>query len=385
MKICLLGLDNLPVLTPAYGANIVAGEPVQQSLLASALARRGHQVSMVVADYGQDDGAQFQGVTTYKAYRRDGGLPVLRYIHPRWTGVWAALRRADADVYYTSCAGMHVGLLAYFCRRHGKRFVFRVASDSDCDPSALLVEYARDRWLYEIGLRRADAVLVQSVSQALAIKRSYGVEGRVAGMLVDAPHSAPRRDIDVLWISNIRQLKRPDRILRIAKSLPGVNFHIVGGPLGGEEHLYREIRRAAGTCRNVHFHGQMAYAAANAMYSRAKLLVNTSDIEGFPNSFLQAWIRGVPVVTLLDPDGVISREGLGLQAALTVQMPAAITHFLESPANWKLASERCLAYMEREYGEDKVLARYLETFDEVLRTAGKTGTPIGMPADAIHR
>ena len=50
----------------------------------------------------------------------------------------------------------------------------------------------------------------------------------------------------------------------------------------------------------------------DALYDRAKVLVNTSDVEGFPNSYLQAWIRGVPVVTLIDPDGVIEREGLGV-------------------------------------------------------------------------
>lgn len=382
MKICLVGLDNLPVLAPAYGASTVAGEPVQQSLLGCALAKRGHQVSMVIADHGQEDGATFQGVTTFKAYRREAGLPVLRFIYPRWTGMWAALKRANADVYYTSCAGMHVGLVAYFCRQNRKRFVFRVASDSDCDPSRLLVEYARDRWLYERGLSRADAVLVQSLFQAQSLEHHYGIRGRLARMLVEEPMMHSRRDIDVLWVSNIRHLKRPDIILGIAKAMPEVNFHLVGGKLGGEESLYREVRRLADACRNVHFHGALSYAATNAVYSRAKLLVNTSDIEGFPNSYLQAWVRGVPVITLLDPDGVITREGLGFQFASPTQMPAGIRHFLQSSANWKLASERCSAFMAREYGEERVLAPYLETFEEVLRATDKAASSMGLPADA---
>ena len=39
MKICLLGLDNLPVLAPEYREHTVGGESVQQTLLARALAR----------------------------------------------------------------------------------------------------------------------------------------------------------------------------------------------------------------------------------------------------------------------------------------------------------------------------------------------------------
>jgi hypothetical protein len=82
---------------------------------------------VVVGDYGQSDAAGWHGVTTYKTYRPDVGLPVLRFVYPRWTATWAALMRADADVYYTSCAGMHVGLVAMFCGRHGRGLVHQLA------------------------------------------------------------------------------------------------------------------------------------------------------------------------------------------------------------------------------------------------------------------
>ncbi|HEU4645867.1 MAG TPA: glycosyltransferase family 4 protein, partial [Burkholderiales bacterium] len=213
MKICFVGQHNLSVLVPRYQDRTVGGEPVQQTLLARALARRGHDVSMVSADLGQADAMECGGIRVFKSFRPESGVPVLRFVHPRWTGLWSALRRADADLYYTSCAGMEVGLLALFCRRFGKRFVFRSASDSDCDSSRVLVRYARDRWLYGYGLRRADAILVQSTSQAETLKRSYGLASRVAGMLVEPPLMAPAQDLDVLWVGNIRRVKRPDRVL----------------------------------------------------------------------------------------------------------------------------------------------------------------------------
>src|SRR4051812_18062509 len=115
MKICFLGLDNLPVLAPEYGKHTMGGESVQQTLLARALAQRGHAVTMVTLDHGQPDGERWNGINVFKAYRPQEGIPVARFIHPRWTGIWSALWRADADIYYTSCAGMQVGLLALFC------------------------------------------------------------------------------------------------------------------------------------------------------------------------------------------------------------------------------------------------------------------------------
>jgi glycosyltransferase involved in cell wall biosynthesis len=367
MKICFVGFHNLPVLAPEYRRHTIGGEAVQQTLLGRALARRGHDVSMVVADYGQRDGAEWEAIRVFKAFRLEAGLPAVRFVHPRWTGMWSALARADADLYYTSCAGMQVGLVALFCRSFRRRFVFRTASDTDCDGSRLLVSFARDRWLYAYGLRRANAILVQSASQAETLARNYGLAGRVAGMLVETPLPVAVRDIDVLWVSNIRREKRPDRVLELAGRLPEVKVHMVGGSLPGEEALYLDIRLTATATANVSFHGRLSYWDANELYGRAKLLVNTSDVEGFPNSYLQAWIRGVPVVTLIDPDGVIEREGLGVAAGSAAQIPSAIGHLLSNPAAWKAASDRCRAFMAREYGEDRVLAPYLDTFENVMR------------------
>jgi len=383
MKICLVGLHNLSVLAPEFKDRTVGGEPVQQTLLARALARRGHDVSMIVADLGQADGRKYGGIRTFKAYRPDAGVPVLRFVHPRWTGLWSALMRADADLYYTSCAGMEVGLLALYCRHFGKRFVFRSASDSDCEKSRLLVRHARDRWLYAYGLRRADAILVQSASQAQTLLRSYGLASRVAGMLVEPPLSAPTHELDVLWVGNIRRVKRPDRVLWLAARLPRAAIHMVGGALPGEEALFARVRDGAAACANLTFHGPLSHLDATDLYGRAKLLLNTSDVEGFPNAYLQAWIRGVPVVTLIDPDRVIEREGLGLVARSPAGLVGAIASLLGSPQAWQAASDRCRRFMAREFGDHKVLPAYLDTFARVM-DAGRRGLVVVPSSEAPH-
>ena len=217
---------------------------------------------------------------------------------------------------------------------------------------------------------------MQSTSQAEILARSYGLASRVAGMLVEAPQPVAVRDIDVLWVSNIRQLKRPDRVLELAEHLPEVKIHMIGGALPGEEALFRHVKHAAAAKANILFHGRLPYADSNRLYSRAKLLVNTSDVEGFPNSYLQAWIRGVPVVTLIDPDRVIEREGLGVAVRSPAQIRDAIVQLLDNPTAWNEASDRCYAFIAREHGEDRVLAAYLDTFEEVMRTATPTANMI---------
>ena len=44
-------------------------------------------------------------------------------------------------------------------------------------------------------------------------------------------------------------------------------------------------------------------------------MVNTSEFEGFPNTFIQAWMRRVTVLSLsVDPGNVMSRKGIGLKS-----------------------------------------------------------------------
>jgi len=175
------------------------------------------------------------------------------------------------------------------------------------------------------------------------------------------------RDIELLWVSNIQHLKRPDRLLIIADCLPNVQIHMVGGPMPGQESIYTQIRDAAATRTNVVFHGRLSYWDTNALYDRAKLLVNTSDVEGFPNSYLQSWIRGVPVVTLLDPDRVIKRNGLGAVARSPAELAGLVQSLLLDPAARQAASDRCRRFMAQEFGEEKIVSVYLETFQNLLQ------------------
>ena len=375
MRVSLVNLGALPALSQEHKHHRVGGEEVQHPQLAVALTRLGHDVTLLVADFGQPDGAVYEGVRTLRAYKEVAGLPVLRFVYPRWVKLWSAIARANADVYYCSCAGMLVGLLAMYCRLHQKRLVFRTASDSDCEPDSLLIRYRRDRWLYEYGLKRADAVLVQTATQQRALKKNYGLDGVIADMVVAEPmngEAAMGKDIDVLWVSNLRHVKRPDRLLEIARAMPGYRFHMAGGPSPGEEDVFRRVEVEARAIPNLTFHGAVPYMDVGVLFARARLFANTSDLEGFPNTFLQSWVRGIPVVTMFDPDGVVQRERLGSAHSTVAEMAAGLEAFLRSEDAYEAASSATREFMKVRFGDERVLAPYLAVL---------AGAEIKMPGD----
>jgi glycosyltransferase involved in cell wall biosynthesis len=372
LRVCFVGLGNLPVLAREYNHHAIGGEQVQQTLLARALAREGYDVSMVTADYGQPDAAVWEGVKVYKAYAPAAGVPVVRFIHPRWTGIWNALQRADADVYYVSCAGAIVGEVAMFCRKYARKMIFRVASDRDCEREGLLIKFWRDKKLYQYGLCRADGVLAQSVAQQSRLQANYSVGSRIAGMLVEQSEESKSfadRDWPSLWINNFRPLKRPEVYMELASRLPDLAFHVVGGAIPGQEAYYEATKEKAATHPNVIFHGAAPYHSVNPMYGRAKVFVNTSEIEGFPNSYLQAWMRGTPVITFIDPDGLIAKEGLGAAVRDMNELVAAVRRLCSDASAWQETSRRCRAYMLRHYGDAVVLQAYRELIDDLAGAA----------------
>jgi glycosyltransferase involved in cell wall biosynthesis len=370
--ICFVGLSNLPVLAREYGRHGVGGAELQQTLLAKSLAARGFAVSMVVADYGQPDGAVWDGIKTYKAYRPAAGLPLLRFVHPRWTRLWAALKRADADIYYTSCAGALLGQVALFARLHGAKVIFRVASNSDCDPRALLIRYRRDKSLYRYGLRRADLVLAQTPQQQQALLANFGRSSLVVASLTDTGGRRPtfaERDIDVLWVGNMRPLKRPELLLEAARKLPHLRFHIIGGSMPGAESFFETVRTAARQLANVHFHGAVPYHEVGEFYERARVFVGTSAIEGFPNTYLQAWSRGTPVVAFLDPEHLIAHNGTGRAVTNAAQMYAAIVKLSSDPLVWETASLRSREYMDNRFNEARMVSPYVEALASIYERA----------------
>ena len=366
-KICIVGLDAYGLLSGEGDLRYIGGESVQHVLLARAWRDLGYDVSLIVFDDGQGAQREVDGIRCIAAHRRHAGLPGLRFFHPRASKLFAALLAADADIYYQSPAGAFTGITAWFCRMNGRRFIFRVASDSDCDPEHGRIRLWRDRRLYDYGLRRADLIAAQTQVQQQMLLDNHALDSHVVNMLVEPPHrngAAVAKDIDVLWLGNLRALKRPEMVLELARQLPDVHFVLAGGPMphpGGSTY-FEDVKAAAARLPNVAMPGAVRYTDTGAWFDRARIFLNTSSIEGFPNTFLQAWIRAVPVVSFFDPDGLIGRRQLGSVPASIDDMRESIRGLLDVAVYRENIGRRARDFVSREF-TSAAAGRYIELLE----------------------
>ncbi len=368
-SVCIVSHNGYGAISGAGG--FVGGVERQTSLLAKWLANHGHSVSFLTWDEGGPAEEMMDDVRVIKICRADDGLPGLRFFHPKWTGLERALAKADAEVYYHNCSESVTGQVAWWCKRNGKRFVFSLASDADWNPQLPEVRRWHEKALYRYGLRNADAVIAQTETQRSMLRKHWEIDASVIPMpcenpTANEPKTAGREAGRVLWVGRVCSVKRLEWFLDVAEALPQFTFDLVG-PFY-DEHYANQIHQRASTIRNVVLHGRVDKSEVARFYRQASILLCTSIYEGFPNTFLEAWSRGVPVVTTFDPDGVTESQRLGIHADSIESVRYAIIRCMESGEEYREFSINGRNYFEGRHAVEKVMPRAAELLSRIARS-----------------
>ncbi len=311
------------------------GAEVQFFLVSRQLSKDpGFQVSVVTTVTGSP-GVERQGSVTLISRQGRGRLSCPQggswyRIGGRLVGYGVALfemlalfREIDADVYLHAGAGEEVGAYALLCRCLRRRFVFVVASSADLSDSTGLLRGPLRR-LFPLGLRLAHAVVCRTEEQMSLLRDRWGREGvliRTGHPLEPLqttesgnPRATGLSEI-ILWVGRMHPLKQPQMFLDLAARLPGERCVMVVMRDDAHQPLREEILSRASSLQNLTVCENVPLAEIDGFFTRAKILVNTSTYEGFPNTFVQAARSGVPILSwIVDPDGILGRHRIGVCA-----------------------------------------------------------------------
>jgi glycosyltransferase involved in cell wall biosynthesis len=421
MKICFICLYAYALFKPSAGTRF-GGSEVRAWLLATGLARNpSHQVSFVVFDHGQPREERIGAVSVYPhSYYRTGArrakqwpgvskyivrsprFPYLsiRRIEPailielpvalaRWVArnIGSALgrrpapplrpghyeagrdetrvyERIDADAYCVFGVGDLAAQVAAYCSAFGKKLILLANSDEN-----FLPEYAPSHTdLYREVIAAADVVVTQNGLQRELLRNRFGRDSITIRNPVEL--AAPlRADASrhghgaALWIGRSEEVKQPHILVALARALPHIRFLMVMNRL--DPILFDRI--ASEKPGNVELLEWAGYREVDGLFAGAFALINTSILEGFPNTFLQAGKHGVPILSLnVDPDGFIAGHRCGFVASGDVGVLAQKVRMLrDEPDTWRTCSENVRRYTETYHGLDGRIGE----FDALLARA----------------
>lgn len=209
----------------------------------------------------------------------------------------------------------------------------------------------------------ADVVIAQTEDQRRLVVERFGREAAVLPSSHDIPAETFPKDRPplIVFVAHIGRRKRVERFVELARRCSDLEaeFVVIGDFV--DQRYEEEVKQAARGLRNVRFLGPRSLVETNNLIARASILVSTTDPgwEGYPNVFIQAWMRNTLVATLNhDPDGLIAKnEFLGIHGGSLDQMMVRLRSLIADQAKleqwgkaareWAIARHGCAANKDR--------------------------------------
>jgi len=351
VRVCFVCPKAYPLFNRSV-ERVFGGAEVDLYYLATELAKDyGFSVSCVVADYGQPDVETIENVELIRSinFGKNAITGAIR--------IWRALRKADADIYIIKTASMGVPLVAAFCRLYNKTFIYRTAHSCECDGTYLRNHKFAGR-LFADSLRSAKIVFTQNASDKEKLKATIAVDAQVMpnGHRLFEPASSQRNSI--LWVGRSADFKRPQLFLDLAEKFPDEKFVMVCQQATGDKR-YAQLHARAETISNLQFHQRIAFDEIDRCFQDAKIFVNTSTAEGFPNTFIAASMQSAAIVSLnVNPDGFLDKYSCGISCSDDISKLNEAVGFMLSSQRYIELGLNGRKYVEENHDIAKIIERY---------------------------
>jgi glycosyltransferase involved in cell wall biosynthesis len=358
IKICFIA----PKAYPLFNSDIkepFGGAELDLYFLTTELAKdKGFAVSFITADYGQQDIEIIEDVTVIKSlnFKKNALVGAVK--------VWRSLRKADATMYMIKTISAGMFLVALFCRLKGKIFLYRTSNTNSCDGTYLRQKPLFGR-IYKWALRKAGHVFVQNKTDRDNLLRTTGVVATAIsnGHRLSELHHGLRDTI--LWVGRSVEIKKPMLFIELAEKVPSENFTMICSRATGDK-KYENLLARTKQVENLTFIERVRFDEIYSFYQRAKVFVNTSDAEGFPNTFIQACQFGVPILSLnVNPDGFLDEYGCGISCEGDFKRFKNSLDFMLSENRYIEMGKKGRAYVEQNHDIKKIIEEYKKIFHQL--------------------
>jgi glycosyltransferase involved in cell wall biosynthesis len=271
----------------------------------------------------------------------------------------------DADLYLVPGNSQYSAEVAFYCRKRHKKYILIGASEMD-----FYLEYKKGKGndiygvpsaLKAYAIMNAHGHIVQNPVQQEMLKKGYGITSTIVKNPVDTTPLFPIPEMrnSILWVGkSYEPVKQPSIVMRLARELPNYPFFVIMNRAVEETH--QQCLKEAGKLSNVTIIERVPFEEVEKYFAEARLHINTSSFEGFPNTYLQAAKYGVPTVSLqVDPAGMLSEHGCGLVAGGDyLKFKSCVQELMENQMTYMRYSERAREYLQKYHNKDMIAAEY---------------------------
>lgn len=268
------------------------------------------------------------------------------------------LRQTKADVVFVRGARRDLYAIRKICNLCNSQLVFLGASDRDFEPGQeLILGSGINVKLYRKALKKNDYYITQNKCQSDNLFKYYGKKSVIIPNIWSKSKSnySDTKKYAAIWVANLRRLKRAEWFVRLAKELSQYDFAILGG--ANEKDYYDQIKKETEGLKNLDFLGAQPLEKVSELISQSKILVCTSEFEGFPNTFLQAWAYNIPIVSTVNPSEVITEYNLGNVVQNESELLSSVISLLTSDELYKGYQQNIENYFTINHDADRAYTK----------------------------
>lgn len=308
-KICFVALSAYPLFNNQCKKTF-GGAEVQFYLISKKIAKNKNiDVNFVVADFRQKKIEEYNNVKIWKSASLKKSItnyvkgPIILY---------KTLKKIDPDMVIQRNAGAETFICALFCKINKKKFIYSVSSDIDVNGTFKRRKIIGN--LFYWGLKNANKIILQNNSQNKELrkdKRLKKIPKKIIKNSFPIGKKKRKQGEYILWVGRSNSYKRPEIFLRLAKELPKEKFIMIM-PQGSDKKRWDGIVQEIKKIKNLRFIEKVKFNKIDKYFEEAKIFVNTSEFEGFPNTFIQSCINSVPIISLkVNPGNFLKKENCG--------------------------------------------------------------------------
>lgn len=360
IKICFISRAAYPLFNPKCKATF-GGAEVDLFMIAKELAKdKRFSVNFLVGDFGQKDIENINNVKIFKSYK------VKECKLAQMLKLIIKLIKIKSDIYFQESASGGTGVIRSATKLLRKKFIYRTASDIDCNGKFIENKFI-EGFLFKLGIKYADVVITQNNANKKQLKKSIGVGSIVVKNSLKIKHFKNNNRKYILWIGRSNKLKQPYIFLDLAKKIPRENFVMICPPTAYNSIDLKKLKRQIVNLPNIKLINYVPFAEINEYFSTAKIFINTSEYEGFPNTFVQSVINATPIITLnIDPDNFMAKSGCGVCANGKVSKLISETkRILNSKEEWKKMSDKAYCYALDNHDIKVIINKYKSMFIKI--------------------
>lgn len=313
IKVCLVSFLAYPLFNPDCDA-VFGGAEIDLYNLANKLAEDERlQITFITGDYGQKPQMTFGKVRTLRfKYMNLDKYNGIIYKMLRHIAMWIGLFKLDSDILITEASSEVLGWMALISKKLKRRkIIFRLAHDLDTDFVDVRANGYKSYLLYKLGILNADIIISQTDVQKTLLMNNLKLDSIVIKNGFDVSSGVDYKSkAYVLWVARAQDWKRPELFTEIARNVPEQEFLMI---MPGDNAIKSQIKDRIKDLSNLTLIDSVPFSEVQKYYDHARLFVNTSIHEGFPNAFVQACLAGTPILSFnVNPDGFIEKYDLGM-------------------------------------------------------------------------